>query len=165
MDDLPDDGSDRAEPASGAIDDALDTKLCFDVYETNLAFGRFYAPLLEPVGLTYPQYLVLSLLWEREDRSVGDLGRQLDLTSSTLTPLLKRLAAAGLVERLRDARDERRVGVSLTEAGRSLRHRLRDLPGCVEEATGLTGPELRRLQDQLRRIRETLKIYETCGNG
>ena len=139
------------------FDDALDLKLCFDVYATNLAFARLYAPLLEPHGLTYPQYLVLTLLWERDGRSVGEVGDILDLKSSTLTPVVKRLAMAGLVSRQRDVADERRVRVQLTEMGREMRVRLRDVPACVEEATGLTEPEIRDLQAQLRAIREHLR--------
>ena len=139
------------------FDDALDLKLCFDVYATNLSFARLYAPLLEPHGLTYPQYLVLTLLWERDGRSVGDVGDILDLKSSTLTPVVKRLAMAGLVSRQRDVADERRVRVQLTEMGREMRVRLRDVPACVEEATGLTEPEIRDLQTQLRAIREHLR--------
>ena len=139
------------------FDDALDLKLCFDVYATNLAFARLYAPLLEPHGLTYPQYLVLTLLWERDGRSVGEVGDILDLKSSTLTPVVKRLAMAGLVSRQRDVADERRVRVQLTEMGREMRVRLRDVPACVEEATGLTEPEIRDLQTQLRAIREHLR--------
>ena len=99
-------------------DDALDRKLCFDVYATNLAFSRFYAPLLEPHQLTYPQYLVLSLLWETESRSMAEIGRNLHLRSNTLTPVLKRLESLGLVVRTRLAEDERRVEVRLTDDGR-----------------------------------------------
>ena len=139
------------------FDDALDLKLCFDVYATNLAFARLYAPLLEPHGLTYPQYLVLTLLWEHDGRSVGEVGDILDLKSSTLTPVLKRLAAAGLVDRRRDVADERRVRVRLTDLGREMRIRLKDVPACVEEATGLTEPEIRDLQGRLRAIRERLR--------
>ena len=134
----------------------LDSKLCFDVYATNLAFARFYAPLLEPHGLTYPQYLVLTLLWERDSRSVGDIGESLSLRSNTLTPVLKRLAAAGLVRRVRETGDERRVRVDLTPLGQEMRRRLEHVPDCVEQATGLSTEETRALQARLRRVRDSL---------
>ena len=137
-------------------DDSLDRKLCFDVYALNLAFARFYAPLLDPHGLTYPQYLVLTLLWEADGRGLGEIGDALDLKSSTLTPVVKRLAAAGLVTRTRGADDERRVEIALTEQGRAMRARLRAVPSCVEEATGLSEPEIRALQRQLRTLRRNL---------
>ena len=137
-------------------DDCLDAKLCFDVYATNLAFARVYVPLLEPHGLTYPQYLVLTLLWERNDRSMREIGDVLQLRSNTLTPILKRMAAAALVERRRAPDDERQVRIRLTDMGRDMRHRLRDVPDCVEQATGLTAPELRELQDRLRKVRAHL---------
>lgn len=133
---------------------SLDDKLCFDVYATNLAFARLYAPLLEPHGLTYPQYLVLTLLWERDNQSMAELGRALSLRSNTLTPVLKRLASAALITRTRDGADERLVRIALTGVGRNLRTKLADVPDCVEEATGLTGTEIRDLQQQLRRVRQ-----------
>ena len=139
------------------FDDALDLKLCFDVYATNLAFARIYAPLLEPHGLTYPQYLVLTLLWERDGRGVGEVGDVLDLKSSTLTPVLKRLEGAGLVTRTRESGDERRVRIALTDRGHAMRQTLRDVPTCVEEATGLPEPELRDLQTRLRTVRANLR--------
>ena len=152
----------RHDAAAGAgsrsdgFADDLDAKLCFDVYAVNLAFARLYAPLLEPFALTYPQYLVLTLLWERDGRNVGEVGEVLDLKSSTLTPLLQRLAAAGLLLRTRDTLDQRRVHLTLTEAGRALRERLREVPDCVERATGLREEEIRALQRQLRRVRAHL---------
>ncbi|WP_299843201.1 MarR family winged helix-turn-helix transcriptional regulator [uncultured Jannaschia sp.] len=138
--------------------DNLDAKLCFDVYATNLAFARLYAPLLEPHGLTYPQYLVLTLLWERDDRSMREIGETLYLRSNTLTPLLKRLAAAGYVERARSPNDERQVDVRLTQLGRDMRGRLAEVPDCVERATGLTEPEIRDLQRRLRNVRAHLLL-------
>ena len=143
----------------GVADDvpaALDAKLCFDVYATNLAFARLYAPLLEPAGLTYPQFLVLSLLWDEGETSLADLSAAMDLKSSTMTPLLKRMAQAGLVERTRETTDERRVRITLTDAGSALRHTLADVPECVERATGLPDSELRALQRTLRILRRNL---------
>ena len=145
------------KPSKAANADALDLKLCFDVYATNLAFARVYAPLLEPHGLTYPQYLVLTLLWERDGRGVGEVGDVLDLKSSTLTPVLKRLEGTGLVTRTRESADERRVRIALTNEGRAMRQTLRDVPACVEEAAGLPEPEIRHLQRKLRSVRADLR--------
>ena len=142
---------------AGGVEDALERKLCFDVYATNLAFSRLYAPLLQPHGLTYPQYLVLTLLWERDNRTMGELGEALALGSNTLTPLLKRMASSGLIGRERDSHDERRVHVALAEAGRGLRAALRHVPDCVEAATGFAEPDIRALQAQLRLVRVNLR--------
>ena len=155
------DASERIERVSSAAadqyPDALDLKLCFDIYATNLAFARLYGPLLEPHGLTYPQYLVLTLLWERDGRSLGELGQVLDLKSSTLTPVLKRLDAAGLVLRRRERGDERRVRVTLTRAGREMREALRHVPDCIERAAGLDEARINALQEQLRAVRANLR--------
>lgn len=106
----------------------LDEQLCFALYSASRALTRAYAPLLEPLGLTYPQYLVLLVLWERDGVPVKQLGERLALDSGTLTPLLKRLAAQGLVERRRGEDDERVVRIHLTSAGRALRSRARKVP-------------------------------------
>src|SRR5688500_9846691 len=97
--------------------------LCFAVYSANLAFGRAYKPILDQVGLTYPQYITIVALWEEDNQTVGNLGEKLFLESNTLTPLLKKLEAMGYVRRARAAADERQVVVSLTESGRQLRER------------------------------------------
>lgn len=141
----------------------LTQMLCFDVYAVNLAFGRLYKPLLDPLGLTYPQYLVLVSLWDRDDQSVGQIGAALGLDSSTLTPLLKRLEAAGLVSRTRDPADERRVRISLTGPGRALRARAASVPACVAGAVGMTPAEARRMQDGLSRLHRALR--DATGNG
>src|SRR6476660_6430646 len=96
----------------------LDNQLCFAVYSTSLAMTKLYKPLLDKLKLTYPQYLVMLVLWERDGLMVSELGERLSLDSGTLTPLLKRLEANGLVARIRDVADEQRVHVSLTTAGR-----------------------------------------------
>jgi DNA-binding MarR family transcriptional regulator len=106
----------------------LDEQLCFALYSASRALTPAYAPLLEPLGLTYPQYLVLLVLWERDGVPVKQLGERLALDSGTLTPLLKRLAAQGLVERRRGEDDERVVRIHLTSAGRALRSRARKVP-------------------------------------
>ena len=106
----------------------LDEQLCFALYSASRAFTRAYGPLLAPLGLTYPQYIVMLVLWEKDDLSVTELGEQLALDSGTLTPLLKRLEEAGLVERRRDAEDERVVRVKVTRAGQKLEEPARAVP-------------------------------------
>jgi len=142
-------------------DDALrlDAFLCFAIYSAGHAFNRVYKPLLDELGLTYPQYLVMTLLWEKDDQTVGSLGERLFLESSTLTPLLKRLEALGHVERRRDPSDERQVRVRLTKAGQTLREKALNIPRCVLEASGLKGEELRRLQSEITALRNTLESY------
>ena len=136
--------------------DRLDALFCFDVYATNLAFARFYASWLEPHGLTYPNYLVRTLLWEREGQSLGEVGAALSLKSNTLTPLVKRMEAAGLLVRERSTADERQVLLHLTERGRELRDVLADLPACTVAATGQSAETLNEMQGQLRKIRAHL---------
>lgn len=130
--------------------------LCFAVYSTNHAFNRVYKPLLEPLGLTYPQYLVMVQLWAVDDQTVGALGEPLFLESNTLTPLIKRLEAQGLVRRKRDPADERQVRVTLTEAGRALAARARHVPGCVIAATGADLPRLLRMMEDMTALRTAL---------
>lgn len=133
--------------------------LCFAVYSTAHAFTRAYRPLLAPHGLTYPQYLVLLLLWSEDGRSVSEIGRPLFLDSGTLTPLLRRLESAGLIRRERDGRDERQVRIRLTEAGRALEESLADVPASIGCAVGLTPQELRdataRMHDLAQSLRAT----------
>ncbi|PXA99256.1 ArsR family transcriptional regulator [Nostoc sp. 3335mG] len=110
---------------------ALDRQLCFQFYAASNLINRLYAPVLGELGLTYPQYLVMLVLWEGDGLSVGALGRRLHLDSGTITPLLKRMEALGLVRRERDRSDERRVQVRLTEAGRALRARAISVPATM----------------------------------
>jgi len=130
--------------------------LCFAVYAAGHAFNRVYKPLLHRLGLTYPQYLVMVALWNRDGQTVGELGDTLFLESSTLTPLLKRLEALGHVTRGRDPADERQVRVRLTRAGAALRTKARDIPACILERTGLSVRELDRLQTDITKLRENL---------
>ena len=130
--------------------------LCFSVYATAHALNRVYKPLLEPLGLTYPQYLVMLSLWAEDGQTVGQIGATLFLESSTITPLLKRLEAAGLVTRLRDSADERVVRARLTEAGVALRDRARSVPDCILGATGLDVAGAIRLRDEVERMRAAL---------
>jgi DNA-binding MarR family transcriptional regulator len=134
----------------------LDGQLCFALYSASLATTRLYKPLLEPLGLTYPQYLALLVLWEHGDQSVGALGEKLFLDSGTLTPLLKRMEAAGWLTRARAADDERRVVVSLTAAGRALRQRARVVPQQLASASGCTASELVTLTQRLQALRDQI---------
>lgn len=134
----------------------LDNQLCFALYSASLAMTKLYKPLLEELGLTYPQYLALLALWEQDGLAVSDLGARLFLDSGTLTPLLKRLEAAGLVSRLRDAGDERRVLIRLTADGRRLKAKALRIPACVLQATQCDLAEVRRLTRELQTLRQRL---------
>lgn len=134
----------------------LADQICFPLYAANHALGRLYRPLLEALGLTYPQYLVMLVLWERESATVSDLGRLLALDSGTLSPLLKRLSAAGLVTRTRSAADERQVLIGLTEAGRRLKARALPVPGAMLARVGLPAGELVALRRLLARLMSAL---------
>ena len=134
----------------------LDHQLCFALYAASLAMTKAYKPLLEPMGLTYPQYLVLLVLWETDGVTVSDLGERLTLDSGTLTPLLKRLEQAGFVQRLRDAADERRVRLHLTPAGRALKARARAVPEAIACATACDLDEIRSLTERLTTLRRHL---------
>jgi MarR family transcriptional regulator, organic hydroperoxide resistance regulator len=134
----------------------LDDFLCFAVYSANLAFHRVYKPLLHELGLTYPQYLVLVVLYEQDDQTVGDLGDKLFLDSSTLTPLLKRMESVGYLTRQRDPEDERQVRIRLTPRGRILREKGIGFRGGLLKATGLTSAGLRQLREEMVKLRENL---------
>ena len=134
----------------------FDCTLCFEIYAANLAFGRIYKPLLDPLGLTYPQFLVMMTLWSGDGLSVGAIGDQLGLDSSTLTPLIKRLEGAELVTRRRDSRDERRVIVSLTEKGARLEGQSDQVLASIRDATGLNAREAQKLHESMRQLRTRL---------
>ncbi|WP_369194485.1 MarR family winged helix-turn-helix transcriptional regulator [Streptomyces djakartensis] len=127
----------------------LDEQLCFALYAAQRAVTAAYRPLLDDLGLTYPQYLVLLVLWERGETSVKELAAALRLDYGTVSPLLKRLEAAGLVRRERSARDERSVLVAPTGRGEELRERAGRVPGALLAATGLAGAEVVRLREEL----------------
>ena len=128
----------------------LDAQLCFPLYAASNLLTRLYRPLLDELGLTYPQYLVMLVLWEQAPANVGELSARLYLDSGTLTPLLKRLEAAGLVRRQRSAEDERRVEVSLTSKGQALKKRALDVPGAMGCRIGLGEEEFVSLRSELR---------------
>ncbi len=134
----------------------LDEFICFAIYSANHAMNRVYKPLLDELGLTYPQYIALATLWERDAQSVGEICERLFLESSTVTPMLKRLERMGLLQRRRDTADERQVRVSLTKEGRALRRKAREVPGCILAASGLSEKALLNLQSQIAGLRENL---------
>ncbi len=135
----------------------LDRQLCFALYSATRAMTQAYAPLLAPLGLTYPQYLVMLVLWEADDLAVKDLGARLALDSGTLTPLLKRLEATGLVTRTRDAADERVVRARLTQKGRALRRKALAVPPQLACQAGLPLRDLGALRDRLLHLTEHLR--------
>ena len=134
----------------------LDNQLCFALYSASLAMTKLYKPLLDELGLTYPQYLAMLVLWERDGLMVSELGERLGLDSGTLTPLLKRLEAAGLIARVRAVEDERRVHLTLTAAGRRLKARAAKVPGCVLSAAQCSVDELVSLTQQVKALRARL---------
>lgn len=138
---------------------ALDRQLCFALYSASHAMTRAYQPLLAPLGLTYPQYLVMLALWEEDGLTLGQLGQRLHLDSATLTPLLKRLEAAGHVQRLRDAADERRLRLQLTPAGRALRRRARTIPETLAAGAGCGLDELAALTRQIAGLRDRVLAH------
>ena len=137
---------------------SLDGFLCFMVYSTGLAFNRVYKPLLDRLGLTYSQFLVIMSLAQRDDQTVGSIGEGLFLESNTLTPLIKRLEAAGFVTRHRDPADERVVRVSLTPAGRELADEAACLPEKILETTGMSAHEVEVSRRSLAAVREKLRV-------
>jgi MarR family transcriptional regulator, organic hydroperoxide resistance regulator len=141
----------------------LDQQLCFALYSASRALTRAYAPLLEPLGLTYPQYLVLLVLWEEDGISVKRLGDRLALDSATLTPLLKRLADRGVVERRRDEEDERVVRIHLTPDGRALRGKARHIPAAVVCRAGIDLRDERALADLVRLRGELIDLTRKLG--
>ena len=148
----------RKSAIRGAGNDPLllDRQVCFPLYAASNLLTRLYRPVLEPLGLTYPQYLVMLVLWERSPASVGDLGERLHLDSGTLTPLLKRMEASGWLTRARDADDERRVRVRLTPSGRALRQRAGHIPKSLLAGSGMTATQVRQLTAELQALRQRL---------
>ncbi len=139
----------------------LEDQLCYAIYSAGMAIQRAYKPLLDSLGLTYPQYLVLNVLWGEDCQTVGALGDRLGLESSTLTPLLKRLEAAGLVHRARNPDNERQVIVALTDAGRGLENKAGCLGAALLEASGQTPEALGKLNRGVRKLRDS--VYDSIG--
>ena len=142
----------RQPPAAPVLDDLL----CFAIYSTGFAFNRVYRRPLQRLGLTYPQYLVMVALWSEDDVTVGRLGERLFLDTNTLTPLLKRLEALGLVARRRSDADERRVQVTLTAKGRALRREADGVLNCIVDAARMPAADLARLNRDIRVLRAHL---------
>lgn len=147
---------------------SLDGQVCFSLHAASRAFNGVYRVLLKELGLTYPQYLVMLVLWEHGEQPVKRLGERLRLDSGTLSPLLKRLEAAGLVRRERSALDERSVEVRLTDEGTALRARALEVPRRIAEATGFTLEEITTLRTTLNRLttaldEAVLKTSPDCG--
>lgn len=135
---------------------SLDNQLCFSLYAAAHAIKKAYRPLLDDLGLTYPQYLVLIVLWKTDALKVSDIGHKLALDSGTLTPVLKRLESAGLVTRARRPHDEREVEISLTEAGRALRERAVGVRCQIVQQLGMSEPEIAALRGELDAVISTL---------
>jgi DNA-binding MarR family transcriptional regulator len=145
-------GVEDSDPPAGSL--LLDDQLCFALYAAQRAVTAAYRPHLEALGLTYPQYLVMLVLWERGEVTVKELAASLRLDYGTMSPLLKRLESAGLVRRERSALDERSVLVAVTGRGEELREKAECVPSALLAGTGLTGAEVERLRGDLRRLVE-----------
>jgi DNA-binding MarR family transcriptional regulator len=139
----------------------LEDQLCYSLYSASMAIQRLYKPVLDSLSLTYPQYLVMNVLWREGSQTVGTIAQHLALESSTLTPLLKRLEAAGLVKRARNPDNERQVIISLTSQGTALRVKASCLNAALLKASGQTPSELSALNQQVRQLRGSL--YEQIG--
>ncbi|MPR03876.1 MarR family transcriptional regulator [Pseudomonas sp. MAFF 212408] len=135
----------------------LDNQLCFALHSTSLLMTKVYKPLLQALGLTYPQYLAMMVLWEEDGLTVGEISSRLLTDPGSLTPLLKRLEAEGLLSRTRSREDERVVVVELTKAGRALQEKAKDVPQCILGASGMALEQLRKLQADLIALRANLQ--------
>ncbi|RON38709.1 MarR family winged helix-turn-helix transcriptional regulator [Pseudomonas brassicacearum] len=135
----------------------LDNQICFALHSTSLLMTKVYKPLLQALGLTYPQYLAMMVLWQKDGLTVGEISAQLLTDPGSLTPLLKRLEVEGLLSRTRSREDERVVIVELTEKGRALRDKARDIPQCILSASGQTLEKLQKLQAELQALRSNLQ--------
>lgn len=149
----------RATPARSSAQPSLklDDQLCFALYSAGRAMSKAYRPLLEPLGLTYPQYLVMMVLWAGDGLTVSEIGERLFLDSATLTPLLKRLQAAGLVTRTRGTGDERQVLIALTAAGRALKAKAGSVPSGIFRAAACSADELTTMKARLDALRDNLQ--------
>lgn len=148
-----------------ADDLELEKQVCFALYSATKAVTQLYRPVLEALGLTYPQYLVMLVLWERGASTVKQLGQALELDSGTLSPLLKRLEAHGYVRRIRSTEDERSVLISLTDTGAALRSRASSVPRRIASATGMEFVELEALRQNLVRLTEAVSTHKLTPEG
>ena len=135
---------------------SLDNQLCFPLYAASRELTRRYKPFLDPLGLTYPQYVTMMVLWEHDGLKVGELGTRLHLDSATLTPLLKRLESRGYVSRQRSTIDERAVIVSLTDEGRALREQALNVPTCISQCITMPSDEAYQLKTLLEKFISSL---------
>lgn len=149
---------DRPAPPAEAL-------LCFNLYAASHAFIRLYAPYLEGIGITYPQFLVLLSLQDRDGQGVGELGEALAMETNTLSPLLKRMQAAGLLDRVRSSQDERRVEIRLTEAGRARAAEAAQVPGCIARDSGMTEDSYHQTLATLRDLRAQIARTAARGRG
>jgi DNA-binding MarR family transcriptional regulator len=144
----------------------LDNQICFAIYSAAHAFNRVYKPLLDRLGLTYPQYLAMLVLWEHDGVAVKEIGERLFLDSGTLTPLLKRLEAAGLIKRTRSTQDERKVLIALTPQGQALKDRARSVPLSILAASQCSVSELSDIKSEIAALRDRLNVAtEGVGVG
>ena len=139
---------------------SLENHLCFSLYACSRAILRLYRPYLDELKLTYPQYLVLVTLWEKQVCTIKELGEALDLDTGTLTPLLKRMEAAGLIERRRDKGDERVVNIQITEAGQALQEKAACIPDSLLRASGMTDEELGAINATITRLLQQVNEVE-----
>ena len=135
----------------------LDNQLCFALHSTSLLMTKVYKPLLQAIGLTYPQYLAMMVLWEEDELTVSEISSRLLTDPGSMTPLLKRLEAEGLLSRTRSREDERVVVVELTDTGRALQEKAKDVPQCILGASGMALEQLRKLQGDLIALRANLQ--------
>lgn len=132
----------------------IDEQLCYAIYSAGLAINRIYKPLLDELGMTYPQYLTMCVLWETDGMTIGAIGDRLSLETSTLTPLLKRLENIGLIDRVRSKHDERQVVVTLTAKGDEMRERAQCLPMAFQQGSGIDLENIISLNQQIKTLRD-----------
>jgi MarR family transcriptional regulator, organic hydroperoxide resistance regulator len=142
---------------SNAIPLELQEFLCFSIYSAGHTFNRVYQPLLKDLGLTYPQFIAMILLWEQDGQTVGELGEKLFLQSNTLTPMFKRLETLGYLKRTRDSSDERQVRIKLTKAGLTLKQRASKIVQVVRKATSLNNQQFKDIKDRIDILRKALE--------
>lgn len=147
----------NATPKAPCDELLLDNQVCFALHSTSLLMTKVYKPLLQALGLTYPQYLAMLVLWEQDGLTVGEISQHLLTDPGSLTPLLKRLESEGLLKRTRSREDERVVLVQLTDKGRALQQQARDVPHCILKASGRTVEQLAKLQAELIELRANLQ--------